>query len=280
MIQYQSQQLIIFESALFRTTSTLIWTDDLLLLVDPNWLPIEIEAIREQVDQRLEGRAFYLLFTHSDYDHIIGWQAFPEAKVICSAAFEQNTTRESILQQIKDFDDENYIKRTYPIRYPKGDIIIADDPQYLQVGNTRLCFHQAPGHNADGLFTLVEPLGIGIAGDYLSNIEFPYLYHSSSAYLQTLDKAQHLLQQQQIRMLIPGHGDYTEEPQEMQRRLDDSYAYIRLLLQCISSNTPFDLNQLWKKYHFPKVMTRFHQGNEELLRKELSERKQEKRKKI
>jgi len=62
----------IFKSALFQTNSTLFVSDKAILLVDPNWLPEEIKKIQEVISLYIEGRELYLLFTHSDYDHIIG----------------------------------------------------------------------------------------------------------------------------------------------------------------------------------------------------------------
>lgn len=267
-IQYQDKHCIVFESALFRTTSTLIITPSFLLLVDPNWLPLEVAFIRQHLEQQSKGQPLYLLFTHSDYDHIIGWQAFPEAQVIASAAFVHNSSKTKIIEQINNFDDEYYIRRTYPIAYPKVDLIIAEAEQQLDIGDFRLSFYQAPGHNADGLFTFLAPLGIWIAGDYLSNIEFPYIYHSSHDYLNTLDKAQRILDNQSPQLLIPGHGDATTDHQEMQRRIKDSYRYLHQLQESVANNQPFDLEKLWQQYQFPKVMQGFHEANVELVRKE------------
>ena len=73
MIRFQHDDLLLFESALFRTTTTLFYNEDLLLLVDPNWLPGEVAEIRHWVQQLRGTRALYLLFTHSDYDHIIAY---------------------------------------------------------------------------------------------------------------------------------------------------------------------------------------------------------------
>lgn len=66
--------ITIFESALYRTTSTVFHNDDLILIVDPNWLPGEVQAVRGHVDQIKKGYPLYLLFTHSDYDHIIAYR--------------------------------------------------------------------------------------------------------------------------------------------------------------------------------------------------------------
>jgi len=186
-IQFKNTNITVFESALFRTTTTIIETDDLLLLVDPNWLPSEIERIQLEVQRR---------------KNIIGYRAFENAKIIASQAFIDNENKTKILQQINDWDDENYILRNYPIEYPNVDLVVRQDSQQLKIGDTTLTFYLAPGHNIDGIFTIVEPLGIWIAGDYLSNIEFPYIYHSSLAYETTMDKVATILSNHIMSLLI------------------------------------------------------------------------------
>jgi glyoxylase-like metal-dependent hydrolase (beta-lactamase superfamily II) len=167
MIQYKTKHLTVFESALFRTTSTVLETDDLILIVDPTWLPAEIDEIRHHVDASRNGKCVYLLFTHSDYDHILGFGAFQDAYTIASKAFFENSEQEEQLRAIRKFDQDYYIRRSYPIVYPRVDLAVDEDTDFITVGDTRLSFCQAPGHNADGLITLVEPLGILIVGDYL-----------------------------------------------------------------------------------------------------------------
>lgn len=266
-IQYQDQTITIFESALCRTTSTVIHTNDCILVVDPNWLPNEVNAIRLYVDRIKKDKPVYLLFTHSDFDHIIGYKAFSGTKVIVSKAFENNPNKNIVLKEIKKFDDEYYIKRRYPIAYPKGDIIVSNDDEKLQIGNTEFIFYQAKGHNADGLFTLVQPYGILIVGDYLSNIEFPYIYYSVQEYLNTLDKVKQIIQKYKIKILIPGHGDYTKDIKEMLKREKDSRKYIVDLMNTIYSKEKFDIDQLFHQYNFPIVMHKFHKANIKVLSK-------------
>ncbi len=274
-IQYQTKQLTVFESALFRTTTTLIVTSDIVLLVDPNWLPIEITYLQRVVQKVRKNRPLYLLFTHSDYDHIIGYEAFPEAIIIAAAAFVTNPNKDSILQQIADFDDEYYIKRDYLTTYPSVDIEIHTDGQQLQIGETRLEFYLAPGHNRDGIFTILPREGIWIAGDYLSNIEFPYIYYSSDAYLQTIAKTEEILCQYAIKEMITGHGDVALSTQKINARKNASIQYIQTLKNSIATDKPFDLGHLFEKYHFPKIMQRFHDANVELVKKEERRRKSE-----
>jgi len=268
-IQYQDQHTTVFESALFRTTATLIVTDDLVLLADPNWLPAEIDYLKKKVKEVRGDKPLYLLFTHSDYDHIIGYRAFDCDGIIASRTLAENPDKEKILQQVKAWDDHHYIRRNYPLEYPVADILIEKDGDQLVIGNTHLTFYLAPGHNYDGLFTIVEPLGIWIAGDYLSNIEFPYIYYSSYQYEETIHKTSSILTEHSVRLLISGHGDCTQDQHEMTRRFKDALSYIRLLRDSVKTGIPFDFNRLMKQYEFPLIMQGFHEGNEQLMRKEL-----------
>lgn len=259
----------IFTSALFQTTSTLLVSDKTILLVDPNWLPHEIKTIQELTKHYREGRELYILFTHSDYDHIIGANAFPEAIVIASKAFSENPDKKKILEQIYFFDESNYIVRDYPISYPLVEVVVDKDGQQLTLGDMTLVFYLAPGHNADGIFTIVEEAGTWIAGDYLSDIEFPFIYHSSIDYLETLQKVDTILQMHKIDELIPGHGNPTSSTKEIQKRKLENHRYILELKSAARTANEFDLEALWNRYHFRRGMEPFHQKNVELIAKEV-----------
>jgi glyoxylase-like metal-dependent hydrolase (beta-lactamase superfamily II) len=267
-ISFQHPQLTVFESALFRTTATVVETPELVLVADPNCLPREIEAIQRHVKHIRGDRPVYLLFTHSDWDHILGYRAFEGAITIASKAFRDNPDPEKSLNDIRKFDDEYYILRPYPIEYPKIDIVAETDGQVLEIGDTRLVFYQAPGHTPDGLFTIVEPYGIWLAGDYLSNIEFPFVYHSFKDYLHTLSNASQILQRHAIRLLAPGHGDVTTGKPEIQARIDESEQYLRRVVRAVQNGNAIDEEELLSRYPFPGLLRKYHQENLELAKKE------------
>ena len=269
-IQYEDESLIIFESDLFRTTSSLIIGEDYILLVDPNWLPREIEFIKNKADQLGKGKEKYLLFTHSDYDHIIGYEKFKEYKTIASLNFVQNDEKEKILNDIKKFDDKYYIQRNYNITFPKIDIIINQDKIVLSIQSDQYVFYQARGHNKDGIITFNQSKGILIAGDYLSNIEFPYIYDSFKEYKNTLTKFSKILNTESVKILVPGHGDFTKNKAEIEQRILDSKNYIEELETTATKGITFNLQKLFSKYKFPIGMTKFHKENLELLNKEVS----------
>lgn len=274
-IQHQSDDLIIFESALYRTTSTLIIGEDYLLLVDPNWLPSEVDFIEKQAELLGRDKEKYLLFTHSDYDHIIGYGKFKHYKTIASLNFVHHNDPEDILQQIRKFDDEYYIKRDYDIVYPKIDIVIGEASESRVIGADEYLFFQATGHNKDGIITYNKTKGILIAGDYLSNIEFPYIYDSWANYLQTLARFETIINQHPVQLLIPGHGDVTQDVAEMNKRIRDSKDYLAELADAITNNLAFDEKSLFERYEFPIIMKQFHQNNLKLVAAEKKGEKNE-----
>ena len=264
-LQLKRGGVYVYESALFRTVTTIVEGKDYVLLVDPNWLPQEVEFIAEKVETLLDGRKLYLLFTHSDYDHIIGYERFPAATTIASLAFTQNEDTEKILTQIRDFDDAYYLQRSYPITYPEIDLIITGKEGREVLGEEEVVFYQAPGHNADGLLTFLPARGILIVGDYLSNIEFPYVYHGVKEYRDTLKQLAILIDSGEVKLLVTGHGDATDDRGEMQNRLRESHDYLDRLEQAVRQDTPFAIAALFERYHFPKVMGEFHAGNVRLM---------------
>ncbi|MDU0200417.1 MBL fold metallo-hydrolase [Paenibacillus sp. MAH-36] len=269
MIQLQNKAVTVFQSALFQTTSTVIQTNEMIIVVDPNWLPNEIETIQHYVQSIQGEREIYLLFTHGDFDHIIGYQAFPGAKTIGSLALQNHPKKDHKLKLIRNFDNENYVIRNYPILFPELDIVIQEDGQQLQLGETTLTFYLAPGHTADGLMTVVEPLGILIAGDYLSDFELPFIYDSAKAYSQTLDKSNRILEQHHVQLLVPGHGLATSDQGEMKRRVELAADYLERLRQSVIANDESALEALNQEHAFPSSFTEeCHKENVRIMKRE------------
>src|SRR5699024_5358398 len=133
------------------------------------------------------------------------------------------------MQEIKAFDQSYYLPRNYQPMYPKVDEVISEDGQQINVGNSTLTFYKAPGHTHDNLFTAIEPYGIFLTGNYLSDVEFPFINSSYTDYLKTMEKAEMILVKHDISVQIPGHGHITENMKEMRNRLAFSKEYLRRL---------------------------------------------------
>nr|WP_106779089.1 MBL fold metallo-hydrolase [Lysinibacillus timonensis] len=267
MIQFQNDQLTIFESALYKTTSTVVKTKDCIIVVDPNLLPSEVEEIRAHVS-KIRGRLpVYLVLTHSDWDHLIGYGAFQDTTVIASQLF-QTLDSHQIVEQMKTFDDKYYLDRNYEITFPKVNIPISKERHVSKIGSTTMTFYSAPGHTKDGIFTVIEPYGIFIAGDYLSDIEFPFIYDNSYHYELTLKKVSNILKNHKVNMLIPGHGNYTLSKDEIVKRTDESAKYIQELRRALSSNG--EHADLISQYQYWRELNFSHEENVVLMRRELN----------
>ncbi|TGA98302.1 MBL fold metallo-hydrolase [Sporolactobacillus shoreae] len=271
LLIYSDENISIFRSSLQETASTVIKSQDSVIVVDPTWLPLEIEEIKEYVGSLLGRRKLYLLFTHSDSDHIVGYKAFPEAKVIASRAFAVSSVQKKkrIMEQISTFDSENYLTRPYEPSFPKVDYAIENEGDTLTLGDLQLIFYNAPGHNDDGMFTIIEPFGIMLSGDYFCSVEFPYIYYSGELYEETLAKLDQIMNLYDLQLLIPGHGDFTRDKWEMKKRKSDSVNYIKSMRQLIKEHNPDAIDRLIDGYKFPDFMKKMNKNNMLLLEKEM-----------
>ena len=125
------------------------------------------------------------------------------------------------------WDAEHYIQRPYPIEYPVVDTVIDKDGKSLHYSGNVLTFYLAPGHTAEGIMIMYEPAGVLIAGDYLSDVEFPLIEDSLSKYIRTLSKIDRILRSHQLRFMIPGHGSIASSTMEIKQRRDDAIDYIK-----------------------------------------------------
>lgn len=84
MLHFKKYNITVFQSVLYKTTSTIIESNEVILIVDPNWFSNEIEEIKNSISGQVNNKQLYVIYTHSDFDHIIGSGAFPKAKVIAT----------------------------------------------------------------------------------------------------------------------------------------------------------------------------------------------------
>ena len=255
MIQFQNEQMMVFQSVLYQTTSAVIQTKQAVIVTDPNWLPSEIDTIKCYIERIIGERQLYIIYTHSDFDHILAAGAFPYALTIASEAFVKRADKETVLEEIRDFDAQYYVTRDYPILYPEIDIVIDEDGQQVMLGDILCSFYLAPGHTEDGIFTIVEPLGIFLAGDYLSDVEFPFI-SDYEAYVVTLEKSQQLVEKFNVGVLVPGHGQTTTQRLEMEKRIRESQRYLLDLKQGIDQES-----MLMKRYPYYRSLKEMHEEN-------------------
>ncbi|MBQ0141116.1 MAG: MBL fold metallo-hydrolase [Kurthia sp.] len=261
MIQLETDKVIVFQSALYMTTSTIIRTDEAIFLIDPCWLPTEIERVKEYVDNIISGKQLYIIYTHSDFDHIIASGFFENAIIIASEKLSNRIDKEKILQEIKAFDEKYYINRSYTPSYPVVNIEVKENGQQLKLKNMVVTFYLSPGHTEDGLFIIIEPFGIFLSGDYLSDVEFPFINSSYTDYVQTLKLANSIVENHSIQLLVPGHGSATEKIEEINERISFSQWY----LQELKKDAKELLDVVLAKYPFAYSMIDAHEYNKSFI---------------
>jgi hydroxyacylglutathione hydrolase len=276
MLKYEKESLAVFQSGLYQTNSAVVVTKDLVLVTDPGYLLSEIDAIRSYVDQVKGDRPVYLFFTHSNFDHIAGYGAFTDCIVIAGEAFNEQTDQHHALEIILNRDDDFYINRPYKITYPRVDHVIRKEGESLVVGDTILIFHTAYGHNPDGIMCFVETSQILIVGDYLSDIEFPFVYDSFAAYRNTLCTLKRIAEQYPGLLLLPGHGSVTDQPEEIRHRILVSEQYLELTEQLLLLPDEGKLQRFMDDNHylFKRILARRHEDNMNVLVKEKAEKNQ------
>ena len=193
------------------------------LVVDPGWFPEEISVLQEISAATPPGHATHVLFTHGDFDHVVGWEDFPGAELIAhpKAAERDSSATE---KRITDLDERNETTRPHPYRYPPVSAFTS--PTSLDLGGETIRFFGAPGHQADALFTVLPERRLLVAGDYLSDEEFPFIYYSLAHYRSTLLLARRLCQEYGIEQEIPGHGQVAAMPDEIEYRISTDLDYL------------------------------------------------------
>jgi hydroxyacylglutathione hydrolase len=193
--------VIRYESALWQTTALALHAGGEAVLVDPCISEAEIAAIAADLDARgLAVRG--LLITHSDWDHVCGISAFPGVPAIMSrdaaARIASGQAAESV---VREGGAEGL---SWP-GVPRADLVF-DPGEAVQVGPFTVETMALPGHTSCGAGYRVDELGVLAVGDYLSAIEFPFVYVSTAAYRATLAALWDSLRREPVAHVVPGHG--------------------------------------------------------------------------
>lgn len=191
-------------------------------LIDPGPHPDEIAAAAD-LAVGLGATLERITLTHSHWDHILGPERLPDVPAIAHEQFDATLSAnlERTLALISRWEQRSGYSRSKPFTAPYLSETVRDG-QTMTLGELELLMVHVPGHATDQLAIFEPTSGALWAADILSNYEIPFISHSLAAYEETLAKLARL----DIRVVVPGHGDPSDDPAAIRRRVDEDRAYL------------------------------------------------------
>ncbi len=200
--------VVVVTSSVWQTSATLVrgpGEQPESVCIDSPILPVELDALGGLA----ENGAFDvrgLLATHSDWDHVLGRLAFPDAAVgLDERSAARLTARIGEPQRrLREFDAEWYVDRPTPLAL--GELQPLPVPGRLDLGEQQVDVHDGAGHTGDGMILWIPWAQTLIVGDYLSPVELPSWDETGSraTYQGALERLALLVPQ--ARWVVAGHG--------------------------------------------------------------------------
>jgi glyoxylase-like metal-dependent hydrolase (beta-lactamase superfamily II) len=217
-----AEEVYVTTSRKMSTTSTLFASNGRGLLIDPAWLPDELETIADELEER-GIRVTSGFSTHPHYDHLLWHPRFGDAPRWASVD-GASEARERVAELLTDlgpgYSDEVVTLFGAVEPLPDDDLPAPFGADGM-AERIEVISHNghAPGHAA--LWS--QDRGVLVVGDMLSDLELPLPFGSDAlgAYLAGLDALAPFVTQASV--LIPGHGTPSFEPIE---RLDADRRYL------------------------------------------------------
>jgi glyoxylase-like metal-dependent hydrolase (beta-lactamase superfamily II) len=221
--------------------SVLLAAEGHALVIDPGVLPSELDDIARIVAAeapRFENVA--LAFTHPHWDHVLGSPWFPGATTFAHTGFADEVERDE--QEIRD-KSEKWIGEQgekLPQRFQAFEPSLkARGTALLKLGPFDVVTYDTPGHSGSHLALWLPAQGTLVAGDLLSDIEIPWLDAAPWVYRASLKALHWLFEQEDVRLLVPGHGPVAHGRVNGYRRLLRDLDYLLHLEQAVG--------EAWKK---------------------------------
>jgi glyoxylase-like metal-dependent hydrolase (beta-lactamase superfamily II) len=187
----------IWPSVLYQTSTLELHRDGRRLLSDPGASTWEVaEAAGDGVQD--------ILLTHADWDHVLGIGILRDATVhaspLAAERIGSGDARASVESQAPqfylDFVDLDGLRVDHVVTLPSDE----------GAGPWAAHYEPSPGHTPDGMTTWFPDENLVVVGDYLSELEIPFVYHSAAAYRETMERLIDRLSEWRPAFVVVGHG--------------------------------------------------------------------------
>jgi len=222
-----SRDALVVTSGFWQTNAIALRVGEEAVLIDSPYLPDELDAL----SGLLAGAGFEpdgLLATHADFDHLLGRLAFPGMTLGLAESSVERLQREpgDAQRALRRYDAEFYVSRPAPLAL--GQVQALPVPGHVEIGDRELELHPAEGHTPDGMALFDRAQGLLIVGDYLSDVEIPWISKGGSLadYRATLARLAPLVEE--ANTVVPGHGAPHDRETTL-RLLDEDVDYLDAL---------------------------------------------------
>jgi glyoxylase-like metal-dependent hydrolase (beta-lactamase superfamily II) len=199
------EDAVVVTSLMWQTTTTAIRAGGETMLIDSPYFPEELDLLPAVLSQSgFEPTA--LLATHGDFDHLLAPLAFPGMSLgVAESTLARIRAKPGEAQrELRDEDSDTYVTRPAPLGLGKAQSLPV--PGKLGLGEEELELHPTAGHVEDGMAILAPWMGVLCVGDYVSDVEIPWMHESGSLpeYRGTLARLAELVERAEV--VVPGHG--------------------------------------------------------------------------
>jgi glyoxylase-like metal-dependent hydrolase (beta-lactamase superfamily II) len=221
------QDTLVLTSSIWQTNAVAVRAGDEAVLIDSPYFPDELEMLPSLLAQA-GFTPNGLLATHADYDHLLARLAFPSLTLGIGepTAVRLRAEPGAAQRELRDADAENYVHRDTPLAL--GNAQALPVPGKIDLGSEEIELHPAEGHTADGTAFMARFADVLVCGDYLSDVEIPWLSSGGSLddYRATLARLAPLVET--AATVVPGHGSPHERDAAL-RILDEDVDYLDAL---------------------------------------------------
>jgi glyoxylase-like metal-dependent hydrolase (beta-lactamase superfamily II) len=196
---------LVLTSLMWQTNAVALRAGGEAMLIDSPYFPEELDALADV----LAGAGFEpdaLIATHGDFDHLLGRVAFPGLALGLGEPTVERFHREpgAAQRELRDFDARLYVERSGPLSL--GQVQTLPVPGSVELGDRELELHPTSGHTSDGMAVFARWCGVLCVGDYLSQVEIPWISEGGSLgdYRATLGRLAPLVEEAES--VVPGHG--------------------------------------------------------------------------
>ena len=221
--------LIVQRCGLWGYNAIGVVSGDVAVAVDPGITPDEIAAFRAALEQGGARRVTHVVLTHSHHDHIRGWNAFGDAKIVAPTvvAAKADGPRARILAG-KSKVDEHMGVSDEAFEYPTADVTF-DTQMTLQVGALTLDLRSLPGHSDCTSVVVVPELRTILSADYLVSPGLPYCRWEPAPFERANQSLREFVHEFDISRIVPAHNDLLETQDAALAAIEEELSYFRFL---------------------------------------------------